>query len=118
MPMPSKACKWCGSKNHWPYQCRLNEKAKKQITKGKHAKKWEQVKQEWYKNNFPNTKGYYECYICGKWIDRSETTLDHIKPRSSYPHLRYEMDNIAACCYRCNSNKGSKSLGNYLKSIA
>lgn len=46
----------------------------------------------------------------------SETTLDHVKSRSSRPDLRYEFSNLKPCCFTCNTLKGSKSVENYLKS--
>jgi len=62
------------------------------------------------KDNPPNHQGYYECYICLKWVDYTEVTLDHVIPRSRAPHLRYDLDNLRPCCGTCNSNKGSKTL--------
>lgn len=110
MPMPSKPCKWCNSPKHWPYQCRLNEKARKQIQKGKHAKLWSNFRRQWFKDNWPNEQGFYECYLCGKWLRDYETTLDHVIPRSRAPHLRYESTNLRPCCSTCNVEKGSKVL--------
>lgn len=43
-------------------------------------------------------------------MDKSETTLDHVQPRSGAPDLRYEFSNLKPCCYACNSAKGSKRL--------
>jgi len=79
------------------------------------TKKWLATRRQWFKENMPNEQGFYICYLCNKWLDHKETTLDHIKNRSSHPELRYEMSNLAPCCSTCNTFKGSQSLENYLK---
>lgn len=113
MPMPSKPCKWCGSLNHWPYQCFYNPKPRKKIKlHGQHYSMWEHTRNKWFKDNWAES---YECYLCGRYLLPTETTLDHIKPRSSNPELRYEMSNLAPCCMTCNTLKGSQSLENYKK---
>lgn len=69
---------------------------------------WLKTRSKWLRENPPNHQGYYECYICGKWVDYSEITLDHIIPRSNRPDLVHDFSNLAPCCYKCNSAKGSK----------
>lgn len=77
---------------------------------GKHKKLWLQTRRQWFKENPPNFEGFYICYLCGIWMEDRETTLDHVIPRSRAPHLRYDFDNIRPCCWKCNSEKGSKVL--------
>ncbi|MDR1083859.1 MAG: HNH endonuclease [Deltaproteobacteria bacterium] len=46
-----------------------------------------------------------KCYICE---DASEVlTVDHIKPRNSYPDLEYDWYNLLLACEHCNGVKGS-----------
>jgi len=58
--------------------------------------------------NPPNHQGYNVCYLCGKWIQENEITVDHIVPRSRAPDLRYTFSNLALACGSCNNAKGSK----------
>jgi len=46
-----------------------------------------------------------KCYVCGL-CDRLE--VDHIKPRSKYPHLIWSIDNLQILCHDCNSGKSNK----------
>lgn len=78
---------------------------------GPTTKEWLKTRTEWLRANWPNHQGYYECYICGKWVDSSEITLDHVIPRSKAPELRLDMANLKPCCYNCNQEKGSKVYG-------
>lgn len=75
---------------------------------GKYGKQWLATRKTWFRKNPPNHEGWYECYICGKWIKPYETTLDHVKSRSRHPELRFVQSNLKPCCYDCNREKGSK----------
>src|SRR6202171_2186167 len=44
------------------------------------------------------------CQFCGKVFPSSELTLDHVMPRSRGGRSSWE--NLVACWYRCNHNKG------------
>ena len=47
------------------------------------------------------------CAICGRdTIDSSDVTVDHILPRSKYPHLALNRSNLRVLCRSCNSAKG------------
>lgn len=48
----------------------------------------------------------YTCQYCGKSI--GPMTVDHIVPRSKGGQSNW--DNLVACCKRCNSQKGDKTL--------
>jgi len=72
---------------------------------GKITKKWLTTRKQWFKlHNEP----YYTCNYCHKWLTKNETTLDHVKSRSRHPELRFDLDNLVPCCYKCNYEKGSK----------
>lgn len=46
------------------------------------------------------------CTACGKKVfNRINLHVDHIQPRSKYPHLRYLKSNLQILCSRCNLRK-------------
>jgi len=48
----------------------------------------------------------YICALCGKKIRKQgDITVDHIKPRSKYPDLALERQNLQVLCRKCNSSK-------------
>lgn len=92
-------------------QARSKAKPPKPIKKaGKKYNDWRKYRKGWLETNKPNDDGFYECYICGKWLIPKETTLDHVIPRSNRPDLSYDESNIRPCCFTCNTAKGSKSI--------
>ena len=49
------------------------------------------------------------CSECKKYIrSNNEVTVDHIRPRSKYPHLALERQNLRVLCSSCNSIKGDR----------
>lgn len=46
----------------------------------------------------------YECAYCGEAANQ----VDHVIPRAKGG--THDLDNLVACCRRCNSLKGSKSV--------
>lgn len=77
---------------------------------GKQATLWLKIRKQWVKDNPPNFQGYYQCYICFRWIPENELTLDHVIPKSNAQNYanRHDPENLKPCCYTCNSEKGSK----------
>lgn len=59
------------------------------------------------------------CYICGIYIPEDETaTIDHMIPKAK-DRIHAEMEeNMKCCCYRCNNDKGSMSLVDYVMHIS
>ena len=51
-----------------------------------------------------------ECSLCGRSFRKHNVIIhvDHIKPRSKYPHLELERSNLQPLCEDCNIGKGSK----------
>jgi transcription elongation factor Elf1 len=55
------------------------------------------------------------CAECGHKIRQNvDITVDHIKPRSKYPDLALNIDNLRVLCRSCNSQKGDRELDNLL----
>lgn len=108
--MKKPLCKICDREGHYAYQCFKKQQKPLQSTKqmkrnGKHHRLWQETKARWYKANpFP----HYTCYICGAVMSKEYTTLDHKIPRSRAPELRYDLNNLAPCCFACNGEKGSR----------
>lgn len=50
-----------------------------------------------------------KCMMCGRSPKRHGVVLhvDHIKPRSKYPHLELDKDNLQILCEDCNLGKGN-----------
>jgi 5-methylcytosine-specific restriction endonuclease McrA len=45
------------------------------------------------------------CLLCHS--EGVELHVDHIKPRSKYPHLAYELSNLQVLCRWCNKGKSN-----------
>lgn len=78
------------------------------IKPGKVSKEWLKTRRAWLKANPPNFEGYYECYLCHKWVPAEDITLDHVISRTRAPGRRQDISNLEPCCSKCNSDKGSK----------
>lgn len=83
-------------------------------SKRKHRSEKDQFyhSREWKELRYEKLKETRYCECCGKTTkDRLESgqrvklTVDHIKPRSEYPELRYEYDNLQVLCQDCNQGK-------------
>ena len=49
------------------------------------------------------------CFECGVYIKNSnDVTVDHIRPRSKYPDLALDKQNLRVLCRSCNSSKGDR----------
>jgi 5-methylcytosine-specific restriction endonuclease McrA len=55
-----------------------------------------------------------KCMSCAA-TDKIE--IDHIKPVSKYPHLRFSYNNTQLLCKSCNSRKGNWHETNYRENI-
>jgi hypothetical protein len=52
----------------------------------------------------------YRCLKCG---EARHICVDHIKPRSKYPELSLDLDNLQVLCRSCNSSKGDRNTEDY-----
>ena len=50
----------------------------------------------------------YMCFYCRKTLEFKGSTLDHVYPQSLGG--KDSLSNLVACCKKCNSKKGSKTL--------
>ena len=49
------------------------------------------------------------CGDCRRRIKKEvDITVDHIRPRSKYPHLALDRNNLRVLCRSCNSSKGTR----------
>lgn len=65
---------------------------------------------EWRDLRFRVLRAYkYRCMACGAGPDTGPLHVDHIKPRSIYPRLQLEFDNLQVLCRDCNLGKGNMS---------
>jgi len=69
------------------------------------------VSQEWRKFRFnflKNTKR--KCRLCGATPETAVLHVDHIKPRSIYPELAFDVNNLQILCADCNLGKGKSEF--------
>lgn len=116
---PNKPCSYCGQPRHNSLNCYIKPKnrvlpKKKMRRIGKHGREWLKTRAEWFE---AHPAEYYFCYIDGERLTKNETTLDHIQSRSRHPELRYDLNNLAPCCFKHNKEKGSMSLDEYLNKL-
>lgn len=55
----------------------------------------------------------YRCMLCNNV--GGEFHVDHIKPRSQFPHLALDRSNLQVLCSKCNLGKSNKSATKYKK---
>ena len=64
---------------------------------------------EWISARYKTLVKYGKvCQCCG--ASKAVLHVDHIKPRSKYPHLELDIDNLQVLCEACNVGKGNKDV--------
>ncbi|WP_434670333.1 HNH endonuclease [Klebsiella sp. B345] len=66
---------------------------------------------EWRALRYQALKKYGgACSACGRSAAKHGVVIhvDHIKPRSKYPHLALRLDNLQLLCHECNLAKGNR----------
>lgn len=65
---------------------------------------------EWRRLRYQAFRKYgNKCCVCGRGAsDGMVMHVDHIKPRSLYPHLALELSNLQIMCNECNVSKSNK----------
>jgi hypothetical protein len=54
-------------------------------------------------------RDYYKCVLCDKMGDLN---MDHIKPYSKYPELRYDESNLRTLCMQCHKKTPTYARNN------
>lgn len=53
------------------------------------------------------------CMKCHAVRAEADMQVDHIKPRSKYPSLQYNLDNLQILCQPCNQEKSNLNCNDY-----
>lgn len=70
------------------------------------SKDWLRFRSHWLRDNPPLDNNCYLCGICGRWVEHTEVTLDHIEPRTA--ENMFDENNIQPSHGYCNYSKGSQ----------
>lgn len=107
-----KPCKHCGAVSHFSFQCfkvRKPIKTYKLPNKiGNAGRKTANAVAKWKRTQKPNHEGYYECYMCNKWVTYLEA--EHVKSKARHPESRTDPSNFKPTCDDCNDKKRSKDF--------
>lgn len=80
----------------------------------KRGKKLKINKQIWAKVRAYCLKIFdHKCAKCGVMPELKNLHVDHIKPKSIYPHLKYKIYNMQLLCKHCNFYKSNKNEHDY-----
>jgi len=73
--------------------------------------------QKWKELRYEALKKYgRKCACCGAEAkDGAKLHVDHIKPRSRYRHLQYDINNLQILCSDCNLGKMNHDCIDYRK---
>lgn len=66
---------------------------------------------EWRRLRERVLKDFGSC--CMKCGGNERISVDHIKPRSLYPMLEFDYDNLQVLCTPCNSSKSNRNIVDY-----
>lgn len=62
----------------------------------------------WLQTRYEVLKRQPNCVLCGRGRAQGVTLhVDHIKPKSLYPDLAFDLDNLQTLCEECNMGKGN-----------
>ena len=87
---------------------RLSSKKKKKVKRSK--SKGFYSSSDWLQLRYRVLKTYQaKCMCCGRspWKHGIVVHVDHIKPRSKYPELELEFNNMQVLCASCNIGKSN-----------
>jgi len=97
-------------KNKHKNKGRLSKKGKKQLKLKENfydSKEWRRVRYQALKLHGR------QCLCCGQKAPNVELHVDHIKPRSKYPELELDIDNLQILCKDCNLGKSNTDCIDY-----
>lgn len=72
---------------------------------GRKGKEIAKAVKDWKKTQPANHEGYWECYMCRRWIPY--LTAEHVKSKARHPDLRTDPANLKPTCDDCNRTKAS-----------
>ena len=105
-------CTVCGKKAfsdfcmaHKPRKAMTTTKPMNKV--GKVTKQTNAAVAKWKRTQATNHQGYYECYICHKWVPY--LMAEHVKSKARNPDRRTDLENLKPSCADCNREKGSKN---------
>jgi 5-methylcytosine-specific restriction endonuclease McrA len=95
------------------------KKPKKRFTKFKPREDLKALRNKWNDPFFQSQEwrtlrwrvlklGKFKCKACGMDSASVRLHVDHIKPRSKYPNLALDMNNLQILCESCNLGKSDK----------
>lgn len=110
-------CKRCGAKIAWrnkyfpfcDWRCEQPIAAAQFDIRSKDERLWSICKKMdkayWYilRKEIFRLQGVH-CLKCGSG---DKLNIDHIKPKSKYPELEYDLDNLQVLCWKCNMRKAA-----------
>lgn len=73
------------------------------IHKGSKNKNWKGGKKSYWSREI-KTRDDYTCQVCGH-REPEIVVVDHIKPKSLYPELKFEPNNMLTLCPNCHARK-------------
>lgn len=127
MKKEPNTCSYCGVYGHYSTQCfkKRREMAKvakpvvRKPIKVKVDEKWLVTKTEWYLLN-PGVDGWWYCHYCGLPLRRRAVTIEHMHPKGNFigRSRKYDLTNLVAACWPCNSRKGSRAYISYCREFA
>ena len=109
-------CGYCGEVGkHYSWLClkKPNKALRQEAPKSKRRR--QEVAAIWFQTNPPDERGFWTCYLqisplCPRRVNRATINLEHVKPRSKNPELKYDPSNIRPACESCNKLKASWTL--------
>lgn len=120
-----KPCKYCGGTDHTTLMCFNKPRVPfKPATATKGYQNMEAAYTHWYRENPPDENDLWYCFYCGVPLTREPSkldmgvqriTIDHYLARSGNVEIKYDPANFVACCFKCNSEKGSMSGDDYIE---
>lgn len=114
--LPNENCSMCI--DNLVYADEKKAKAKKKRKERKVAKKWSQwdfyKSDAWRELRYKALKLYgRQCMCCGAKPPNTVLHVDHIKPRSRFPDLALDIDNLQILCEDCNLGKSNNDCVDY-----
>jgi 5-methylcytosine-specific restriction endonuclease McrA len=90
--------------------CPTHQRPHHLMPPGKRPAKWgtNQSYMKALKQEVRDTYGEH-CWLCLKWIPPHQFSIDHVRPKSTHPHLTWELGNMRPCHLRCNKVRGTRS---------